>query len=510
MPLRWERAVRKQLKTLHRLLTVSARTRFGKHYAFDRLLRSEQQVLPEVFKKAVPVHTYESIYDKWWWRVLEGEPDVTWRGKPMYFALSSGTTAGSTKYIPISKEMYLSFRNINMQILLTVISRYRMSPGFFVGKCLTLGGKPPVKDSSLSAPAGDLSGIMNSRVPVWFKRWMALPDHVRNLGDWQAKIEYIVLNASKWNITAVIGLPQWTIKLFRQIMERYQLETIHQMWRNFALFIYGGLPLEPYRQEWNKLVAKPVKILETYLASEGYIAFQDSPEHSGLRLTYDAGIYYEFIPFSEENFDESGNLKEKHESYSLYELAQLSSDYVYNTSFAVVLSTCAGAWRYLLGDIIRFVVDERVPRLRWAGRIKYFLNICGEHLSMENMGSAFLRLREVVSEVKGDFTVVPAKKGNVFYHIWFISTATNVQVERLAKIIDVHLQAINDDYATVRRNGLLELSVVATPESKFYEWLERHGKVGGQHKFPAVLRGERAISWLTLVDKNLLDQFEVI
>ncbi len=510
----WHWAVSRQQRLLRWLITQAQHTAFGRTYRFAQLATiADPHALYEEFATTVPIHTYEDIFKQWWVQWLEGKRDVTWPGQPLVFALSSGTTTGSTKYIPVTRAMRNAFRRVNLSIFQSVLLNYRFPRPFYLAKVLVLGGRPPSSTGKQTGiPGADLSGMMAVDIPLWFRRWILPPASIRRKENWEDRLQAILDNAHQWNVGTIIGLPQWTLLLFEQLCARYGCQTIHDLWPHFHLFVFGGLPLRTYQKEWERWLGHPVHLLETYLASEGYLAYQDQPKVPGLRLALNAGVFFEFVPFRPPHVQD-GRVQPGATAYPLWKVPEDRSEL-----YVPVLSTCAGAWRYVLGDVIRFVPD-RVPRIQWAGRLRFFLNACGEHVSLENLEEVIVALQERFARQITEYTVIPLRRSHpmAFRHLWCLgvvplsamqgsdgstSTGPELNAQSLAQEIDRLLQKKNDDYATMRTHMLDHPQVMLLPVHLFYQWMERQGKAGGQHKFPRILRGQQALQWLTFLDEH--------
>jgi len=298
--------------------------------------------------------------------------------------------------------------------------------------------------------------------------------------------------APKWDIGIIVGVPAWLQLLLEKIIFTYKLNSIHDIWPNLKIFVHGGVSFDPYRKGFEKLLGKKMIYLETYLASEGFLAFQALPDRKSMRLVLNNGIFYEFIPFTDANFDENGNIRPNALTLKIDQIEQ-------GIDYALLISTCSGAWRYLIGDVIRF--DSKVEsEIRITGRTKHFLSLCGEHLSMDNMNKAVeLVSREMNLDIC-EFTVLGYE--TLFMHHWFVGTADEVDEGELMERIDETLKTLNDDYAVERKHALKKVTLSKLPNSLFYHWLKLQGKEGGQNKFPRVLKGEKATSWLGFLQEN--------
>ena len=259
------------------------------------------------------------------------------------------------------------------------------------------------------------------------------------------------------------------------------------MWPNLTSFVHGGVAFEPYKKGFEKLLGKPLTYIDTYLASEGFIAYQTRPETKAMKLVANNGIYYEFIPFNDKNFDADGNITSNPEALTISEVKE-------NVDYAILLTTCAGAWRYLIGDTIRFT-DLKLTEIIITGRTKHFLSLCGEHLSVENMNDAISRVSEELNIGIREFTVAGKPHDGMFTHHWYIGCDDKLDTQLLKTKIDKVLIELNDDYATERKHALKELLIDVLPTQVFIDWQAQHNKLGGQNKFPRVLKGERLEDW---------------
>jgi hypothetical protein len=325
---------------------------------------------------------------------------------------------------------------------------------------------------------GDLSGILAGRLPFWFNRFYK-PGAISKEKDWDTKLNKIVKKAHKWDIGGITGVPAWVQILLERIIEHYKLNNIHELWPNFRVFSHGGVNFAPYKKSFEKLMGKEVFYLETYLASEGFLAYQRKKDHD-MQLVMDNGLFFEFIPFNSDNFKADGQMMDN-PSVLLMDQVKEGEEY------ALLLSTNAGAWRYLIGDTIKFT-SVKDYEIVITGRTKHFLSLCGEHLSVDNMTKAIHIVSDQLNIDIKEFTVAGIPYQRLFAHKWYIGTDQDVRDTRhLAMMIDNTLKTLNDDYAVERKAALKEVIVEVLPPRAFYEWLKLKGKEGGQHKFPRVM-----------------------
>jgi hypothetical protein len=475
---------RQQLKVLEKLLKKSRFTEFGQKFLFDRILLSRH--LGKNFQRIVPTYDYDTIFAEWWHRALEGKSDVCWPGVIKFFALSSGTSESSSKYIPITKELIRANTLTSFRQLIS-LATYNNVPKKYVGKgWLMLGGSTHLQKSA-TYYAGDLSGIQAKNIPFWFQGMYKPGRKIAKEQDWSKKLEEIVEKAPEWDIAFLVGVPAWVQLCMEKVIERYQLKNIHEIWPNLAFYVHGGVALEPYKKGFDKLLGKPITYIETYLASEGFLAFQNRQDAIGMKLVTNNNIFFEFVPFDHNNFDIDGNMVSNPEALMIHEVEK-------NKSYAILISTNAGTWRYLIGDTIQFV-DVDKCEIIITGRTRHFLSLVGEHLSVDNMNKAINLVSEELNISIGEFAVAGIPYGNFFAHHWFIATDDVVNSETLKVMIDEKLKELNDDYEVERKHALKEIFVDVLSEETFMNFMKSKGKVGGQNKFPRVLKGKMLEDW---------------
>ena len=477
----------KQKRVLKKLLVKAQFTEFGKHYHFSSILQMRDYL--KGFRKVIPMYDYDLIYDKWWHRSLNGEENICWPGKVEYFALSSGTSGASSKYIPVTRDQLRYLQKVSVKQLMTLaytdIKQSALEKGF-----LLIGGSTDLKRNKVGYE-GDLSGITTSNLPLWFNRFYKPGKDIAREKDWNTKLDLMVKNAKNWDIAFIAGVPAWVKMLIERIIEHYKVKTIHDIWPNLSVYIHGGVSFEPYKNSFELLVKHPLIYLDTYLASEGFIAYQAHPKAKGMTLSLNGGVFFEFVPFNENNFDGDGKLLPNAEVKNLTEV-ELAQDY------ALLISTVAGAWRYLIGDTIRFVNLEK-NEIIITGRTKHFLSLCGEHLSVDNMSQAIQFACEKLNFDVQEFTVCGVPYQGFFAHHWYLGTNTDIDSEKVKELIDQRLKKLNDDYAVERVSAIKEIIVEIIPLNTFYEFMQKLGKIGSQNKFPRVLKGDKLISWQNFV-----------
>ncbi len=469
-----------QDETLRKLIQKAKATQFGQKYNFVEILESSNLVA--TFQQSVPLFNYEKMYADWWHKFFNGKSDsldLTWPGKVKYFGLTSGTSASASKRVPLTTAMLKSIRKVGIRQLLA-LSEFDLPKGFYQKSVLMLGGSTELVKME-SYFEGDLSGIMAGRLPFWFNRWYKPSKPIASERDWSAKLERMVDAAPKWDIGCITGVPAWIQILLEMIIQRYNLKTIHDIWPNFKVYAHGGVNFEPYRNSFERLLGQPIYYLETYLASEGFLAIQNAPDKD-MQLVVDNGIFFEFVPFNSDNFTEEGELLEHPQTLLLQEVEE-------NVDYAILISTNAGIWRYLIGDTIR-ITDKQTTAMQITGRTRHFLSLCGEHLSVDNMTKAVTLTAEKLGFDAKEYTVYGSRYKNRFAHRWFIGTERDdLDPEEIKKTLDYFLCQVNDDYRTERLAALDEIFVTLLPTKVFYDFMKARGKEGGQHKFPRVING---------------------
>ena len=475
--------VKSQNKQLIKLLKKAQFTAVGEHYHFDEILDSADPV--SAFRSRVPVHDYNKMYKRWWYRTLNGETYVAWPGKVKYFALSSGTSEASSKYIPVTSDMLKGIKRASIRQLVSMV-QYGFPLDFYEKGILMIGGSTHLQYNG-TYYEGDLSGITAGNIPFWFQHFYKPGRRISKQTDWASKLDEMVKNAPSWDIGIIVGVPAWVQILMERIINEYNVNSIHDIWPNLKVYVHSGVSFAPYLKSFEKLFSKPMMYNESYLASEGYVAFQKRLNTKGMDMVLDNGIFFEFVPFNDENFDDDGNIVENPQSFTIGEVEE-------NRDYALLMTTNAGAWRYLIGDTVK-VTDKRYAEIQITGRTKHFLSICGEHLSQENMNRAIEMLQhELNIEVK-EFTVMAFRYKGMFAHRWYIGTESNLDPKLAADKIDGYLKNLNDDYRVERLEAIRDVFVEVLPPSAFLEYMEMKGKVGSANKFPRVLKNQRITEW---------------
>ncbi|TNE55434.1 MAG: GH3 auxin-responsive promoter [Bacteroidetes bacterium] len=470
-----------QVKALSNLLDTAKRTDFGKNHRFSDILKGVEIV--RQYQEEVPIVDYEEFYQTWLHRTLDGLEDHTWPGRISNFALSSGTTGSPSKRIPVTKDMIRSFQKTSMRQIST-LHTLDLPPEFFQKSILVVGGSTKLEKIQ-NRVEGDLSGILKKHTS-----WVVTPftqpsNKVSEIKNWHEKLDRMVDEAPNWDIGIVAGVPSWCIMLMERIIERYQLESIHDMWPNFGVYVHGGVFMKPYLHRFGRLCGKKVHLLDTYLASEGYFAYQTSVESNSMKLLLNNQIFYEFIPFDSAHFNSNGNLIDKHKALTVDEVVQ-------GVDYALVISTNAGLWRYLLGDLVQFT-DVANRQLKITGRIKQYLSLVGEHLSLDNINQALENVCTKLDTEVNEFCICVNEEKQ--RHEWTIGCHEHIQEDLFMEELDKELALLNDDYRSVRKYNLNKPTLKCVETNLFYKYMEYMGKLGSQNKFPRVMNDYQASEW---------------
>lgn len=471
---KWDsRAAAMQKATFRHLLEGARETAFGRDHQFSAIRNYRD------FKERVPVRDYEGLRP-YIDRLVAGEPDVLWKGKPLYLAKTSGTTSG-VKYIPISNDSMPHHIKAARNALLLYIHETGNSD-FVDGKMIFLQGSPVLTEKN-GVNIGRLSGIVANHVPTYLQRNRMPSFEVNCIEDWERKVDAIVEETIEENMTLISGIPPWVQMYFDRLSARSGGKKIKDIFPGFSLFVYGGVNFEPYRLKLEQSIGKKVDAIETYPASEGFIAFQDSQTENGMLLNLDAGIFYEFIP-AEEYFNENP---------SRLSLEEVSLD----CNYALVLNTDAGLWGYSIGDTVRFTSKDPY-RLVVSGRIKHFISAFGEHVIAEEVEEALMSVASAEVVKITEFTVAPqvnTPAGELPYHEWFIEfESVPADIEKFRWKIDEALQQKNVYYFDLIQGKILQpLRIRSLRKGAFIDYMKSQGKLGGQNKVPR-LSNDREIA----------------
>ena len=479
-----------QKEVLFGLLEKAKNTAFGKYYGFSKILESDD--IPKTFAKMVPYFDYHKMEEMWWSKTQEGLEDITWPGKPTYFAISSGTTGKKSKRIPVTDDMLEAIRNAGIKQV-GALTNFDVPSDFFEKEIMMLGSSTNLEKND-DFLEGEISGISASKLPFWFRGFYKPGEEIALMEDWDQKVETIARTAKEWDIGALSGIPSWMELMLKKVIEYHGVETIHDIWPNLQVFTSGGVAFQPYEKSFNQLLSHPITIIDTYLASEGFLAFQNRPDTNSMKLVTDNGIYFEFVPFKPEYINDDGSISQDAPSLTISEV-EPDVDYV------LIISTVSGAWRYLIGDTVAFTDVERAE-IKITGRTKFFLNVVGSQLSVNKMETALCEMEEEFDIKIPEFTLAAVNIDGEFFHHWYLGTETDINPDKIAASLDEALQKANKNYGVARSKALKGVNVSVIEPTIFHEWSAKQKKKGGQVKMEKVMDEERFKEWEAFVDSQ--------
>ncbi|KRG30795.1 GH3 auxin-responsive promoter family protein [Salegentibacter mishustinae] len=456
-----------QHELLRNLLSKAKNTEIGKKYNFSEIKNHSQ------FSSRVPIQKYED-YEACIERSRQGETNIFWPTPIKWFAKSSGTTSAKSKFIPVSEDSLEDCHYNAGKDLLCMYLNNNPQSQLFTGKSLRLGGSKEIYKNNGTA-YGDLSAILIANMPFWAEFSSTPSNEVSLMNDWEVKMQAIVNETIKENVTSLAGVPSWMLVLLNNILETSGKENLFEVWPNLEVYFHGGVSFDPYAPQYQKILPKEdFRFYEIYNASEGFFACQDQNDSKELLLMLDYGIYYEFIPM-----DSYGSEQEK-----AIPLAEVET----GKNYAVVITTNAGLWRYKIGDTVKFTSTSPY-RIKVTGRTKHHINAFGEELIIENAEEALKKTSLVTNCEIVDYTAAPIfmegkEKGA---HEWIIEFKNPPKdFEKFRYELDLALQQVNSDYEAKRYNNMtLNMPKIHQAREKlFYDWLKKNDKLGGQHKIP--------------------------
>ncbi|MBV7531302.1 GH3 auxin-responsive promoter family protein [Chitinophaga sp. sic0106] len=457
------RAVEDQEHILEELIKTGRKTEFGAEHKMEAVNNYD------AFKQAVPIRDYEQ-YKPYIERIKQGKQNVLWKGQPIYLAKTSGTTSG-VKYIPISKDSISNHIDTARNALLNYMGETGNS-SFADGKMIFLSGSPELERVG-GIPTGRLSGIVNHHIPRYL-RTNQLPSYETNcIEDWETKLDKIVEETINQDMTLISGIPPWVQMYFDRLMERTNGKRIREIFKNFDVMVYGGVNFEPYRAKLMASIGAPIHTIETFPASEGFFAFQDSQEQEGLLLNTNSGIYYEFIPAGEIFNENPTRLSLK--------------DVQVGVNYALIINNNAGLWGYNIGDTIKFI-STNPYKILVTGRIKHFISAFGEHVIGEEVEFSLMKAAQEENLHITEFTVAPMVQtnGELPYHEWFVEFENMpANLEAFARKVDENMRAKNIYYDDLLSGNILQpLKIRAVRRQGFIDYMKSVGKLGGQNKVP--------------------------
>jgi GH3 auxin-responsive promoter len=458
-------AVRTQERILRRLVSKASQTRFGRDHGFSAIRSTS------AFQMAVPLRTYEALWDAYLRDAYPVFDNLTWPGRIPFLALTSGTTEGVTKYIPVSREMTASNRKAARTALAYYLSTRRDSR-LFHGRLFFLGGSTDLNQPAPGILEGDLSGIAAVEVSSWLRPYAFPPLELALEIDWDRKLSELAAQSINQPITLVSGVPGWMLLLFQRVLRLTGKTTVAEVWPQLELVLHGGVKFDPYRESFTAILGSPaISLQEVYPCSEGFIGFGD-PSTGLLRLLFDHGVFYEFVPVEE--------LNSANPTRHWLRTAQCGINY------AIIVSTCAGMWAHVIGDTIRFE-SLHPPLFSFTGRTRYTLSAFGEHLISEEIEGALAHASSATGASVREWHVGPIFLGSRGYHQYVVEfLRPPADLEQFRDALDEDLLARNADYLAHRAQDVVLPSpaLLSAPVGSFDAWMRRRGKLGGQNKVP--------------------------
>jgi hypothetical protein len=457
-----------QNELLLELIKTAKNTEWGKKHNYSNI-RSYNE-----FKKNVPLQDYESLKTDIL-RIKEGEQNILWPTEIKWFAKSSGTVTGKSKFIPVSKEALIDCHYKGGKDLLSIYHNNHPDSKLILGKVLVVGGSSQINQLNSGSYTGDLSAIIMKNFPFWVEQRRVPNMEVALMAEWEEKIEKMAISTAKEDVSNISGVPSWTLILLQKILEITKANNIAEVWPNLEMYMHGGVNFLPYKNQFNQLMGgNQLNYYENYNASEGFFGLQDQSNSDEMLLMLDYGIFYEFIPIEYTAEEQPNTL--------ILEEVEL------NKNYEVVISTNAGLWRYRVGDTVKFT-SLSPYRIQVTGRTKHFINAFGEELIIENAEMALaIACQKTKSSIR-DYTVAPIYIENKRNgkHQWLIEFEVQPNnLDYFIEILDNGLKSLNSDYEAKRYKNLILalLEVISLPEGTFYRWMKENNKLGGQHKVP--------------------------
>ena len=462
---------------LFELLQKAKDTEWGRKYDYASIKDFK------TYQERVPIQDYEQV-KPWIERLRKGENNLLWPTEVKWFAKSSGTTSDKSKFIPVSNEALEDCHFRGGKDMLSIYCNNRPDTEVFSGKGLVMGGSHSVSEFNSNSYFGDISAILVQNFPFW-AQLLRTPDlSIALMDNWEEKLDKIANATITENVTNLSGVPSWNLMLLKRILEMTGRKNILEVWPNLELFIHGGVSFAPYREQFKKIIpSDQMWYMETYNASEGFFGIQDQAHSREMLLMLDYGIFYEFLPLDEL---ESENPR-------VLSIDQVETD----TNYALLISTNAGLWRYMIGDTIQFT-NTNPYRIQISGRTKNFINAFGEEVIIDNAEKALDAACQETGAVVSEYTAAPVflEDNNSACHEYLIEFEKEPDdLDKFTKVLDKTLQNINSDYEAKRTADILlkKLKVTSLPKGTFFRWLKSKGKVGGQNKIPRLFNNRKYV-----------------
>ena len=478
-----------QENILVELLHTSKETKFGLNYGFKDILNAPN--IAQAYAEKVPYHDYNAIHEPWWSKIEDGENDITWPETPQYFALSSGTTGNTSKRIPVTNAMLKAIKNAGIKQVLA-LRNFDLSADFYEKDILMLGSSTDLRERVDNKLEGEISGISASNIPFWFEPYYKPGKEISQINDWDKRVERIAKEAKNWDVAALSGIPSWIELMLQKVISYNNCKTIHDIWPNLQVYTSGGVAFGPYEKNFKALFGKNVFIIDTYLASEGYIATQIRPDTNAMQLNTNHGIYFEFVPFDPEYITPQGGLVQNAPAITLSEVLK-------DVDYVLIISTVSGAWRYIIGDTITFTNTEHFE-IKITGRTKFFLNTVGSQLSVNKMDDGIKHLEDCFDTTIKEYTLAALRdKNGDYYHHWYLGTPYNGDPTTLATRLDTFLGEVNKNYKVARSKALKYIKVSTVAPQIFNAWNAKQKKKGGQVKMARVMAEDKFKEWQQFV-----------
>lgn len=466
-----------QEEWFHTLISSAENTEWGKKFDYKSILTISQ------FKDRVPIQTYDTL-KPYIERMLKGEQNILWPSEIKWFAKSSGTTSDRSKFIPVSEEALEECHFKGGKDMISIYCNNRPDTQMFTGKGLVLGGSHQINQLCDDIHYGDLSAVLIKNLPMWAEYYRTPDISIALMDNYEEKMDKMAEATIKENVTNISGVPTWTIVLAKKVLELTGKNNLLEVWPNLELYFHGAVNFTPYREQFKELIpSEEMYYLETYNASEGFFGIQDQDHSEELLLMLDYGIYYEFLPLE--------NLEDENPKTLSLEQVELHKNY------AIIISTNAGLWRYLIGDTIQFTSLSPF-RIKITGRTKHFINAFGEEIIIDNAENALTKACAATAAKVKDYTACPIyfKGEEAGGHEWIIEFETQPNnLEAFVDVLDQTLREINSDYDAKRFKdmALRRPKVHNAPTDTFYKWLKQRGKLGGQHKVPRLANDRKYV-----------------
>lgn len=474
-----------QQNVLNRLLKTAADTEWGKKYEYKSISNYEE------FKNRVPVQTYEEI-KSYVERLRGGEQNLLWPSNIRWFAKSSGTTNDKSKFLPVSKESLKDTHYRGGQDAVTIYLNQNPESRFFSGKGLILGGSHSPNFNMKHSLVGDLSAILIQNVNPLVNLVRVPSKKIALMSDFEKKIEAIANTTLHANVSNLSGVPSWMLVLIKYLLKRTGKESLEEIWPNLEVFFHGGVAFTPYREQYKEIIrSSKMHYVETYNASEGYFGTQNDPNDPAMLLMIDYGVFYEFIPLED--------LEKENPRICKLDEVEL------NKNYAIVISTSAGLWRYMIGDTVKFT-QAHPYKFVITGRTKHFINAFGEELIVDNAEKGLARACAQTGALIAEYSAAPVfmDVNAKCRHQWLIEfNQMPDDLNRFASILDDTLKEINSDYEAKRQNNLAlqPLELIVARKGLFHDWLAQKGKLGGQHKIPRLCNTRQYLEEMLLLNK---------